>query len=259
MIWGWYLLLCTTRGFSSSITVVAAVFTISQIGKYVPGNVVHHVGRISLARRYGFNLTQTLFTMFIETLWLVAVATCLAVTAIVSVGDTVFAAVQNLPSGWLLVGVVLGTLVTLVAGRKGFDWLAKWWAKRQAICVQSVKMPPLRTFCAVGVLYSANYLTLGAILSLLAVNVFGATNGDILVLAGSFAVASVIGFITPGAPGGLGVREVVLVAALSPLYGQDAAVGLAAMLRVVTVLGDGLAFLIGVGLSRVIPGAIPDH
>ena len=43
----------------------------------------------------------------------------------------------------------------------------------------------------------------------------------------------------------------VLVSALSPLYGNDIAIGVAAVLRIVSVLGDGLGFLIGLGLSRI--------
>ena len=111
-------------------------------------------------------------------------------------------------------------------------------------------MPPLRTFWFAGLLYVANYLVLGIVLMIITTQMFGAKEGGILLLSGIFAVAWVAGFVTPGAPAGLGVREVVLVAALTPVYDHETAIGVAAMLRMVTVLGDGLAFLIGFGLDR---------
>ena len=52
------------------------------------------------------------------------------------------------------------------------------------------------------------------------------------------------GFITPGSPAGLGVRDTVLLAALTPLYGSGVAIGLSLSLRLVTTLGDGVWFFV---------------
>jgi len=60
----------------------------------------------------------------------------------------------------------------------------------------------------------------------------------------------VAGYIIPGAPGGLGVREAILVAALGPVYGEGTAVALAIIYRVCSITADGLAFLIGLILRR---------
>jgi uncharacterized membrane protein YbhN (UPF0104 family) len=60
-----------------------------------------------------------------------------------------------------------------------------------------------------------------------------------------FAVAWVIGFVTLVSPGGLGVREAVLLAGLTPAYGAGTALGIAILYRLVTSLGDGIGFLAG--------------
>jgi uncharacterized membrane protein YbhN (UPF0104 family) len=62
---------------------------------------------------------------------------------------------------------------------------------------------------------------------------------------GVFAIAWVIGFVTLVSPGGIGVREAVLLAGLTPAYGAGTALGVAILYRLVTSLGDGLGFLIG--------------
>jgi uncharacterized membrane protein YbhN (UPF0104 family) len=84
-------------------------------------------------------------------------------------------------------------------------------------------------------------------------------------VTGVFALAWVVGFLTPGAPAGIGVREVVLTLGLTIDWrGQgladrmlpDRRIGhvgkfsdyqtdLAAVLRLVSTCGDGLTYLIG--------------
>ncbi|RLA39330.1 MAG: hypothetical protein DRR42_27380 [Gammaproteobacteria bacterium] len=236
---------------------VVSIACLSQIGKYAPGNVAHHVGRVVLAKRYGLGMTNTLFTMFMETVWVIVIAGLLALVAIVSVGGRVFAEVPHLPQWWVLGGLVVIAMLAPVLGHRLFERGALWWASRKGITIQSVQMPPLSTFWLVGLLYIINYLILGLILQLIATQVFDVIAGDFLLFSGIFAVAWIVGFITPGAPAGLGVREVVLVAALTPICGNENAIGIAAVLRVVTVLGDGLVFLIGLGLAKSIKNNPP--
>lgn len=53
-----------------------------------------------------------------------------------------------------------------------------------------------------------------------------------------FATAWVLGFITPGAPGGIGVRETILTSGLTPFIGASAAVSIAIVARIIAILGD---------------------
>jgi uncharacterized membrane protein YbhN (UPF0104 family) len=73
----------------------------------------------------------------------------------------------------------------------------------------------------------------------------------IVAATGVFTVAWTAGFLTPGAPAGLGVREAILVLGFTPLYGEAAAIGMAGALRIVSVIGDGLSFGIGLLIPHV--------
>jgi uncharacterized membrane protein YbhN (UPF0104 family) len=64
-----------------------------------------------------------------------------------------------------------------------------------------------------------------------------------------FTLAWTVGFVTPGAPAGLGIREVLVVAGLSPVIGAPAAVGAAVLHRLVSAVGDVLAFALGCALG----------
>ena len=63
-----------------------------------------------------------------------------------------------------------------------------------------------------------------------------------------FAVAWVAGLITPGAPGGLGVRESIITLGLGGVIGEPAALTAALMHRAVSVTGDAIAFGLGCAL-----------
>lgn len=246
----WLTLLKSIGQQLSAFASIKIIF-LSQVAKYIPGNVAHHVGRLVLAKRHGLALEATLFTIFIETVLVMATAATLALFAVWFTSARVFGKTPHVPEWWVLAGLVGGSLLAPLVGHRLFERVSHWWAGRRGIELQSVPMPSVQTFCLVGLFYMVNYLILGGVLQIIASNIFGAEKEGILLLSGVFAVAWIAGFITPGAPAGIGVREVVLVAALTPVYGHQTAIGIAAVLRVVTVLGDGLAFLIGLGLGRL--------
>ena len=246
----WYLLVKDLSPTGIPLMDAISIVCLSQLGKYIPGNLGQHVGRIFLARRKGLRATIVILSIFYESLLLVGIATTAALAALLIAGNEFFGHIQQIPAWWILASMVVLATVAPTLGHRVFERVAHWWAKRKGIESQSIRMPELRTFWLVGLFYIANYLILGLILQIIAERLFDAQGAGILLLSGIFAVAWIAGFITPGAPAGLGVREVVLVAALTPVYDQQTAVGIAAVLRIATVLGDGVAFLVGLGLSR---------
>jgi len=68
------------------------------------------------------------------------------------------------------------------------------------------------------------------------------SEAPVAVLAGAGIIAWLVGYLTPGAPGGIGTREATLIALLSFLNQEDAGLIATALFRVVTPLGDVLLF-----------------
>ena len=89
-----------------------------------------------------------------------------------------------------------------------------------------------------------------AIVVLLVRGVLGIPQGSVAVLTGAFALAWVAGFVTPGAPAGVGIREAVISLGLAPLLGTGGAVAVAGLLRLVSVFGDLATFGVGLVLER---------
>ena len=71
-----------------------------------------------------------------------------------------------------------------------------------------------------------------------------------LTFCGAFIVAWVAGLVTPGAPAGLGVRELVLVTLLGGLVQEGDLLVAVLLSRAVTVVGDLLFFLVCQGLVK---------
>ena len=66
---------------------------------------------------------------------------------------------------------------------------------------------------------------------------------DTALFVAVFSLSWIAGFIIPGAPGGLGVREFMILLMLGPGYGETPALSAALLLRIITAGGDVLSFL----------------
>jgi uncharacterized membrane protein YbhN (UPF0104 family) len=68
-------------------------------------------------------------------------------------------------------------------------------------------------------------------------------------LIGGCLASYFIGFITPGTPGGIGVREAAMLLLLSPFFPSDIILLAAVIQRVIMIVGDVVAFPIGLLLQ----------
>lgn len=251
----WHLLLRAV-GEKSSVVAALAIGMISQFAKYVPGNVAHLIGRIALARRYGFGTVRVGLSMTIEIGCAVIAGLTVAAFAFVIEGPPRLGGTSRLPSPLTLVLFASGlAVVPLVATQVLKRWRPEF-LKRQ-LDQAAVSAPSATVLVVCFFLYLLVFLILGLMLYLVVRGVFDATPAPYWLLAGVFALAWVAGFLTPGAPGGLGVREALLLVSLDPLYGAGPALGMTIGLRIVTTVGDILALLVGFlfhRLARPAPG-----
>jgi uncharacterized membrane protein YbhN (UPF0104 family) len=115
----------------------------------------------------------------------------------------------------------------------------RWLGQRR------ITHPGIATLLSCFVLYCGNFALAGWSLDLLARALFGLPESHALLAVGVFAVAWLAGMVAIVSPGGIGVREAVLLAGLTPAYGPGTALGVAVSYRIVSSLGDGIGFLLG--------------
>ena len=92
-----------------------AVYAVSQISKYLPGNVFQHIARFGLAVREGASSVRVVATITLESLVLVLVALVLALAAL---GDRALSVGPQVPL-WMLASLgVVATIAVVTLRRK---------------------------------------------------------------------------------------------------------------------------------------------
>ena len=232
---------------------------IAQIGKYMPGNVGHFAGRGVLGKEQGVPLGVTMATTSIETLWNLIVGMGLTLLAL-AMGvsgfgeifqDSVFQ--TEMLVALLVVSVISPTIGILFANRF-LPGLSKKLGGGNLL-----NPPKITTSIAVGGFILFNLIILGWALKLQAEYLFNAPGGTAFQFMLLFSVAWIVGYVVPGSPGGMGVREAMMVALFTPIIGAGPTLGISVTMRVTSIMGDGLAFLLGMLSRKLSPPPFIQH
>lgn len=240
-----WLILVRSTGASVQAQFAMWVFLISQYGKYVPGNVWHFVSRASLSALGSIHLAQSSYVMMVETMMVATIGVMFSVFALAAGIFGYSVGASELAIAGLLIGILFllfGPALILAVAKR--FW--KFWGR--APMPVSIKAPR-RSIVMVAALLSGLGLVINAfVLQLLGIWLLDDSVPPLLTLIGVFAFSWTAGFITPGAPGGVGVRDGLLVSLLVPIYGSAGAVTVALTHRMLSVFGDTVALGIGMGL-----------
>ncbi|MDA3913411.1 hypothetical protein [Oleiagrimonas sp.] len=230
-----------------------AIMATTQFGKYLPGNIAQHIGRVALTRNSGIPLSVTLFSIAYE--FLLILVACSHLSALTMLWEPPLALIKWDISKYRLPLVILitsGAVLALALAPRAASWLAKVRAARRG---EETHVTPcfklnVRTVMACYVTYLVNFFIVGVGLWLVTHALLGtsAHTPSVIFLTGAFAGSWILGFVAPGAPAGLGIREVLLSAWLSGSLPATQIVLVVVALRIATTVGDALNFGIGSGL-----------
>lgn len=231
---------------------IARIFGSTQIGKYIPGNIGHHVGRVALAKaNLGIPVAVSVASIGQETALVLVSAMLVALACFTAVP------VLNLPQEILGFGPG-SVMLAVLAGVAGLVMAAQWvrrrdpsWARRWPLPAKAIGFVPSPwTVCVAIALYIPIYVINGIGVSAIAAGYVPFAFHDAVAFTGAYACAWMIGFVLPGAPGGLGVREASMLALLDGVYPPEAVLAVTLLARLSSVLADLLVF----GLSMMLPG-----
>ena len=216
-----------------------ATYAVSQYGKYLPGNVAHYALRHAWSRREGVPHAALVLAAIIEAALLLAAA--LTVTLL---GD-----LERLRLVSVLDPRLAIPLLALMLAALG---VALHIARRMHLFERHRMPAPPRASVLIGCAfcYLAFMIASAGLLAGLAHALAFHVDSFAMLLAAS-AASWVAGFVVVGAPGGLGVREATFVALAGPALGEDRALLLIGLFRVVTFLGDTLFLAAGTAVLRL--------
>lgn len=235
LAFAWALLYRMVSREGQPVPFMAWVHLRTGVVKYLPGNVFHLAGRHVLAGNAGAGQGHILAANILEMGIITAVAVALAAaTAGTGFLDPALAFVRNAADGYPVVpgAIALGTCAVAA----GFFIIKKFRSVLDRFSPGTVLL----------VISGYVFFFCAAALLLRGLAALASPQGDAMAgyfpVLGVFCISWIAGFVVPGAPGGLGVRESVIVAALSPFLGDAPALAAALLLRAVTVAGDLISF-----------------
>lgn len=224
-----------------------AVVGQAQIAKYLPGNVFQYVGRVALGRKFGIPTEPILLSIGAETILLASTAATIAAVGL-SFDRTTLSWLNTSVMGMsekLLIPLAIVLVFVILTSISLLHPVARSW-----VVQRMGYMRPDRVALSV-LFYLLGFVMFGIIIALLVKALWGIDGGlKWYQFVWGYALAWVMGFIVPGAPAGLGIREAVFVALYGHELGQGLAIGLAAVLRVTASLGDLATFGLASWLDR---------
>ena len=217
------------------------LYMVPTLGRYLPGKVLSLAGHVVIARRYGVDLSLSVAA--------VALLTILGVTGATLTG-LLFLIIQ--PPGVLEQGMVRWTIAAGL-GLIVFALHPKVWFRLVDVGLRLFNREPLLMSPDYGswlrllLFMGVHVVLIVSGYAAITCGVIGSTLAQLPILIGAICIANTLGFLAVFAPGGIGVREGVLLLLLSPTLGAGPAALFTVTLRLVQVVIDTAAAAVGLG------------
>jgi uncharacterized membrane protein YbhN (UPF0104 family) len=238
---GWRYMLELLHGSELPKWRIIGIYTKTQIYKYIPSNLMHVVARIYFATKLGPSKANVVQSYFLEIVFMVLIGLIIVLTSVYigafSLSDELISKIRDF-SGGKVKAFSFGILI--------FGALAIIFYLFKALrnYKNSLSSENIMRILKLFVLLVCFFFGMGSLEFFVFSNLLGMDIGYLYVVC-LFTITWLGMFIIPGAPGGIGIREFIVIALLAPIYGpDDPTIGIL-IFRVVTVLGDALLLPIG--------------
>ena len=190
------------------------VFLLTQAGRYIPGKIWQFAGAGFLGKRFGIPADISVTTTFIAVLFNQTVGLILSLLLL----QSAFVDNSSVYAGGILFLIGIIVFLTSPLFPKCANWAARLIGKKTNI---TIKKMPLHIVIVFLMAYVVIWGMFGVGFVFLAMSFFpNADNLMFLNATGALAAACVLGFFSILTPSGLGVRELVLAFALTPVIGK---------------------------------------
>jgi glycosyltransferase 2 family protein len=239
-VWGWIL---QELGQPISRVWASQTYLKTNIAKYFPGNVLHLYGRAIAAKEQGASLSIATLSVLLDTLLMAAAGTILGLFCI--------------PRSWLPMTIFgVGCILVVLHPKIIESSLNRLRRRKKAALADEADVLPkqwMRRYPLGPLLGEMLFVVLrglGFVLTILALTPIAPETIPILISI--YSSGWVLGFITPGAPGGLGVFELTVSTLLmqqglfqhQPSFSVGIAISAVALHRLVSTLAEALGALL---------------
>ena len=228
------------------------IYAKSNILKYIPGNVFQYVGRNELAINLNLNHADVAAATLTEIILTIIAAFLVSAFCIWSFTIDIFVEYKSS----ILLLFFIGFLVLIIAFIIAIKFFNKKIIGLLNIYIKTVfKRNSIKNFLFCLIYYIINFLV-NALQYLIVMYILGSLNVSfeaLKVLIGSFILSWVIGYVTPGSPGGIGIRELIMSSIIvgSGLSSDNIIISAMVLYRIINVIGDILGYCISLAVFKI--------
>lgn len=223
---------------------LSAILGYTQLAKYAPGNVLHHVGRTAVALLDGIPAAPYFSSLLVETMLLLAAGVTVgSLCALLSPFPLSLPGIFPDGARWLLLAIAVAfAVVPILLSGPLLAVLRR--IQRSGAGAPATVSPSIPAAAKAFALYCIAYFVLGLALMTVALGIGMDRNINVFALTSGFALAWLVGYLAPGVPAGIGAREGALVLLLAGTEPAELVLSLAVAARFATMLADGFCFLV---------------
>lgn len=203
------------------------IYSISSLGKYVPGSVFQYANRQMLGKNYNLSQANLLFASYMEAFGLLVSSGLLGIIC--------FLSVQIDHKVFIFLSIIFSVLLLFIL------WPFFYKSIKTINYIKKLNWPeiPICTVLPVFLYYAGFFIITGLLLIfIISVEKQSINFSDGIMLISIWALAWLAGYVVVLAPAGLGVREAVLIAMLTPMFGYHMAIIVTVIFRISLVIGD---------------------
>ena len=245
-------LVANVSGLTVERPTATMVYATANIYKYIPGGVMLVLGRNRMAiETEGLGHGKVFAATILEGALAATAAIMLSMLYAFEYVIYYFRQLNMLPLLALLLGLVMLIVVPLLyCFRHHLPRLLNKLKKDNKDFRLAVLIKRLAVALGLMVLMSGAFLTTLIILGQ------PMTFGLGITVMGLFILSWLAGFLTPGAPGGLGVREVVLLMFLSGTLNENILLSAVVLHRLLAIMGDAAAYGMAFAYNKIMSAAL---
>jgi len=212
---------------------VAIMHGRTVLAKYLPGNIFQFVGRQLVGKEKGWSQFSLAAATLLEILLIVSSASAFTLVFGSMATITYFSWLpEEFSDIFLVVGFFGPLLLILLYGKVNLPFVKKYNLPSRVVF-------EITKLFAAGLSYFSFILLSGGVFVYLRIAQFDSINlHTAAAFAAAFGLSFLVGFVTPGAPGGLGVREALLVLFLSSISTPATVAATALMHRISAIAAE---------------------
>lgn len=227
--------------FSKSVSLAKAfkIAYLSQLGRYIPGKIWQVFGMIYLAGKEGISKTEAITSFALAQVFATPPAILIVCLYLIFAGNLSLEAFDITVIGYALGAVVLISIIVLLKPswlRGLINYLLARFGK-DTISFQIRKKSGGKILFT----YFIGWNLYGLAFYLFLISVSDFPAGHYFEAVGIFCTAYLIGYWSILTPGGIGVREAVLVLLLAPYFSPGVAAAVVAFARLWSIVGELIA------------------